>query len=300
MLIATHNVNGIRAAERRGLRSWLDQRSPDVVCLQEVRCRVKDLPGVFGGYHLAYDSGSLAGRNGVAIMSRTGFATVRTWGATPHLLAPDGSALQLETDTRWVLPRVLGEFSAEGRYIEVDLAEVPLTVACVYVPKGESPFDGRSALSAEEAIRRHERKMSFLAGLATLLGRARKAAKQAGREFVVLGDFNIAHTIHDLRNWRSNQQTAGFLPVEREWLDGLISPRTLVDVVRRLHPESEGPYSWWSWRGQAFARDTGWRIDYHLATPTLAKLARTGGTDREAHYDARISDHAPVVVDYAL
>ena len=114
-----------------------------------------------------------------------------------------------------------------------------------------------------------------------------------------MGDLNIAHTRQDLRNWRSNQANVGFLPEERAWFDSILGPRTLVDVVRRLHPDAEGPYSWWSWMGNAFTNDTGWRIDYHLATPALARAARTGGTDRPLSYEARLSDHAPVVVDYA-
>ena len=113
-----------------------------------------------------------------------------------------------------------------------------------------------------------------------------------------MGDFNVAHTRSDLKNWRGAGQKEGFLPEEREWFGTLLSERTLVDVVRRLHPDSEGPYSWWSWIPGAFERDSGWRIDYQLASPGLARTAVAAGTDREASAEARISDHAPVVVDY--
>jgi exodeoxyribonuclease-3 len=113
-----------------------------------------------------------------------------------------------------------------------------------------------------------------------------------------MGDLNIAHTRHDVRNWRRSNQVEGYLPEEREWFDSILSPRTLVDVVRQHHPGIDGPYSWWSWLGQSFANDTGWRIDYHLATPHLARAAVTAGTDREQAADLRMSDHAPVVVDY--
>ena len=98
--------------------------------------------------------------------------------------------------------------------------------------------------------------------------------------------------------WRRSNQAEGFLPEEREWFDSILSPRTLVDVVRRQHPGVDGPYSWWSWLGQSFVNDIGWRIDYHLATPDLARAAVTAGTDRDPAADRRMSDHAPVVVDY--
>lgn len=175
-----------------------------------------------------------------------------------------------------------------------------LTVASLYLPKGGVP-DGRPRQPGGEVdeLTRYKRKMHFLRSFRPYLTRARRSAQAEGREFLVMGDFNIAHTRNDLRNWRTNQRSEGFLPEEREWFGSILGPRTLVDVVRRLHPETDGPYSWWSWRGQSFANDTGWRIDYHLATPGLAARAVTGGTDRDADYDSRLSDHAPVVVDYA-
>ena len=120
-----------------------------------------------------------------------------------------------------------------------------------------------------------------------------------GREFLLTGDLNVAHAPADVANWRRSNQVEGFLPEEREWLGAQLSPRTLVDVVRRLHPDAEGPYSWWSWLGRAYEKDAGWRIDYHLATPKLARAARSAVVDRE-HHGVRLSDHAPVVVDYDL
>ena len=186
-------------------------------------------------------------------------------------------------------------FDAEGRYVEADydLAGWRLTVGSLYLPKG-----GRADDTPEE-LARYRRKLRFLRAFRPYLTRARLRARTQGREFLVMGDLNIAHTRQDLRNWRSNQANVGFLPEERAWFDSILGPRTLVDVVRRLHPDAEGPYSWWSWMGNAFTNDTGWRIDYHLATPALARAARTGGTDRPLSYEARLSDHAPVVVDYA-
>lgn len=299
MLIASHNVNGIRAAHRRGFTDWRDARGLDVIALQEVRCSADQLPlASFGDYHVAYDPGVLAGRNGVALLTRQAPLALRSWGAGALAWAP-GEEPRAAEPVAGTLARELRTFATEGRYVEVDLADAPLTVASVYVPKGDSPLAPRGT-TTEAAQARFERKMAFLAGFARQLGRSRRQALASGREFVVLGDFNIAHTSLDLKNWRSNQTTAGFLPVEREWMASIISPRTLVDVVRRLYPDASGPYSWWSWRGQAFDNDAGWRIDYHLATPKLARSARSAGTDKESSYDARISDHAPVVVDYDL
>jgi exodeoxyribonuclease-3 len=136
-----------------------------------------------------------------------------------------------------------------------------------------------------------------MAAFARYLTRTRRAALAAGREFLIMGDLNIAHTPQDLAAWRRNQNNDGFLPEERAWLGEQLSPRTLVDVVRSLHPDQDGPYSWWSWFGESFAKDTGWRIDYHLATPRLARSAASAEVDRDFR-GVRLSDHAPVVVDY--
>ncbi|EPH07165.1 exodeoxyribonuclease III [Propionibacterium sp. oral taxon 192 str. F0372] len=296
MHIASHNVNGIRAAHRRGFATWLSERNYDVVGLQEVRCRIADLPeGVWCDRYATYDPGELAGRNGVALLTRTPPVEVRSWSGAAVTFAPSGSAT-VQTLVP-ALARELTVFRTHGRYIEVDLAEAPLTIACVYVPKGDSPL---LAPGDEKVQGRYDAKMAFLNGFAKQLDRARRDANRKGREFLVVGDFNIAHTNLDLKNWRSNQKTSGFLPEEREWLSTVINPRTLVDVTRSLHPQSDGPYSWWSWRGQAFANDTGWRIDYHLASPALAKSAVSAHVDREDSYDDRISDHAAVVVNYAI
>lgn len=301
MLIASHNVNGIRAAQRRGFTAWRDHRAPNVIALQEVRCPVDQLPlDAFGDYHVAYDPGTLAGRNGVALLTERPAAAIRAWDGHAMSWSPGGAPVALESPADYPLARELRGFGAEGRYIEVDLADAPLTVASVYIPKGDSPHAPRGVTTPESALLRYERKMAFLAGFARHLGRARRAALARGREYLVVGDFNIAHTPLDLRNWRSNHKTAGFLPVEREWFGSILTPRTLVDVVRRLHGDIDGPYSWWSWRGKAFDNDAGWRIDYQLATPGLARAAIEGGTDKDLSYDTRISDHAPVVVKYAL
>lgn len=265
--IATFNVNGIRAAHRRGFRDWLDRSDLDIVALQEMRCPV-DLvpPDAVEGYHLAYDPGTIAGRNGVALLTRS-----------------EPLAIRHGFGNR--------EFDGEGRYVEVDLPG--LTVASLYLPKGGTPFEDAKS----EA--KFRRKLRFLASFQHHLTRSRRQAKNAGREFLVMGDFNIAHTELDVNNHKAKRRMEGFLPEEREWFGGILSPRRLTDVVRRLNPDTQGPYSWWSWRGRSWDTDAGWRIDYHLASSGLADRAISAGTDRDATYEARISDHAPVVVEYA-
>ncbi|WP_316670413.1 exodeoxyribonuclease III [uncultured Propionibacterium sp.] len=308
MTLATYNVNGIRAARRRGLSAWIRRRSPDVICLQETRCPADRLPsGIFEGYRGAYCPGVLAGRNGVAVLTRAPATAVRTWGGEVFSV---GDERTTPIDPGRVglaggaLARALGEFVDEGRYLEVDLADEPVTVACLYLPKGDSllaPSVRTRAPTPEqlEGVRhRYERKMRFLEGFRPQLARSRRAAARAGRQFVVVGDFNIARDRADVKNWRPAQKASGFLPEERAWLAEQLGPRTLVDVVRSLHPDESGPYSWWSWMGRAFARDTGWRIDYHLAAPGLARTAVSGTTERDPDGSARVSDHCPVVVTY--
>jgi exodeoxyribonuclease-3 len=291
--IGTHNVNGIRAALRRGFRGYWDETTADVVALQEVRCRVDDLPReAFDGFHVTLDAGQLAGRNGVAILTRRAPERVRSLAEVVTEISPGGRPTDLSAER--IVNRDLAAFSHEGRYVEVDLADAPVRVASLYLPKGAAwPYE-------EGTEEKYLRKMRFMRGLARALTASKREAAAEGREFLVMGDFNIAHTKQDLRNWRSNQKSEGFLPEEREWFGTLLGPRRLIDVVRRLHPDVEGPYSWWSWRGQAFVNDSGWRIDYHLASPALAKAATNAFVGREATYEARVSDHSPVVVDYQV
>ena len=304
--VATFNVNGIRAAQRRGFESWLAERDPDVVALQEVRCPVDKLPeGVFGEHHLTYEPGQIAGRNGVAVLTRERPSAVRTWSGEALLRAAGEAHTDLEPTPPGTMARGLSPFALEGRYVEVDLGgsgdRPPLTVASLYLPKGGLPahLQKPNGREAPDGGAKYERKMGFLASFARHLDRARRTAKGAGRDFLLLGDLNVAHTRQDVTNWRGNQKSEGFLPEEREWFSSITSPRTLVDVVRQVHPEADGPMSWWSWMGGAFDRDTGWRIDYHLASPGLARRAVTAGTDRAASGPERVSDHAAVVVDYA-
>ncbi|MGV9616061.1 exodeoxyribonuclease III [Nocardia xishanensis] len=168
------------------------------------------------------------------------------------------------------------EFDASGRFLEAEFDEV--TVACVYVHSGDAGTE------------RQDEKYRFMAEFGAYL-------KTRTGDFVVSGDWNIAHTERDLKNWKGNLKSAGFLPEERAWIDELIAAG-YVDVVRQLHPGVDGPYSWWSYRGRAFDNDSGWRIDLQLARGELPRRAKQAVVERAASYDQRWSDHAPVTVQY--
>jgi exodeoxyribonuclease-3 len=167
------------------------------------------------------------------------------------------------------------DIDAEGRYLEAQFGN--LSIVSVYVPSGSS--------SAERLAIKFSFMERFIASLHRLA--------QSGREVILCGDWNVAHREIDLKNWRSNQKNSGFLPEEREWFSGVLDKLGYVDVFRRLNQEPE-QYTWWSNRGQAWAKNVGWRIDYQLATPGIAAKAR-----RAAIYKAqRFSDHAPLIIDY--
>jgi exodeoxyribonuclease-3 len=262
--ISTANVNGIRAASRKGFDAWLAQTSADVVCLQEVRAEPHEIPAALRepeGWHALFAPSSAKGRAGVALYSR---------------IEPVESRIGFAS----------AEFDASGRYAEIDLPAV--TVASLYLPSGEAETP------------RQEEKERFMAEFLEYLKAARSRAQAHGRELVVCGDWNIAHREADLKNWKSNQKASGFLPHERAWLTRVFDEAGYVDVVRALHPEVAGPYSWWSYRGRAFDTDTGWRIDYQIATPGLAKLAVGAKVERAVDHDSRWSDHAPVTVTFDL
>lgn len=302
--IASLNINGVRASHRRGFGDWLATRGCDVVALQEVRAPIGALPqDAFGDYHAVYEPGQISGRNGVAVLTRKRPAAVRTWDAEVLVRSPGEEHLHTEPAPDEVpLARGLSRHAHEGRYVEVDLADAPVTVASLYLPKGGLPAHLQVPHRMREAPdggARYERKMRFMAAFARQLSRTRRAAAARGREFLLMGDLNVAHTELDVARWRQSRRAEGFLPEERGWIGAQLSPRTLVDVVRAVHPGTEGPYSWWSWLGQAYEKDAGWRIDYHLATPRLARSAVSAVVDRD-HRGVRLSDHAPVVVDYAF
>jgi exodeoxyribonuclease-3 len=260
-VVSTVNVNGVRAAARKGLLEWLASTPADVVCLQETR--TDELAAVLPapGWTVVHAPSEVArGRCGVAVLSRLPISAVRTGF---------GSA----------------EFDGQGRYLEVDIDGV--TVGSLYLVNGTV------------GTPRQDAKERFMAQFLPYLVERREKAAADGREVLVCGDWNIAHTERDIRSWKTNRRNSGFLPHERAWLDRLFGEAGYADVVRALHPDAEvGPYSWWSFRGRAFDNDAGWRIDYHAATPGLAATAVSAVVDRAATWDARWSDHAPVTVSY--
>ena len=263
--IVTANVNGIRAAARKGIVDYLAATTADVVLLQEVRATpeqvpaaVTDLPGWHWLLAPARNEGA-KGRAGVAILTRD---------------RPEAERIGFGSET----------FDDHGRYAEVDLPGI--TVGSLYLPSGET------------GTPRQAEKERFMDEFAAYLRTKAAECDAAGRDFVVGGDWNIAHTEADLKNWKNNKKTAGFLPNERAWLTDLYTDGGFVDVVRSLHPDVAGPYSWWSYRGRAFDNDAGWRIDLQVATPALAAKAAEAWVDRAPSHDQRWSDHAPVAVTY--
>lgn len=266
MRLISANVNGIRAAARRSGLAWLAQQQPDLLCLQEVRASDDQLAEAlsaagFGDWHVAHTEAESKGRAGVAVVSRTPLSRVAT------SLGP-------------------AEFDGVGRWVEADVETSAgvLTVASTYVPTGQAHTP------------RQELKLRFLDAIT---GRLESWTSQ-GALAVVCGDLNVAHHEDDLRNWKANVSKAGFLPAERAYFDRWFAQGDWVDVHRSLHGPGPGPYTWWTWRGKAFDNDSGWRIDYQLASRPLAVRALTASAGRAAAYDERWSDHAAVVVDYAL
>ncbi len=253
MRIATWNVNGLRAAIRKGLDEWLADFAPDVLLLQEIRCLPEQLPADWQSptsWHVAWHPAERKGYAGTAVFSRTPIKVLGT-GIDD---APD----------------------PEGRVLRVDVDGVDLL--SVYLPSGSS--------SEEAQVRKNVWMKQFGPWMASL--------KRRRRPVIVGGDLNIARDERDIYHWRSNRDTSGFLPHERDWLNGLVDSGW-HDLVREHVGDVDGPYSWWSQRGQARALDRGWRIDFLLANAAAAKRASNPMIHREA--GLACSDHAPVIVD---
>ena len=256
-------LNGIRSATSKGVQTWLDQQRPDCICVQELKAQAADMQGRFeqlAGLTGYFHHAEKKGYSGVGIYSRHTPSDVRVGF---------GNA----------------EFDAEGRYVELrfDSPARKLSLISAYFPSGSSGQE------------RQQAKFRFLAAMHPHLMRLK-----AEREFILCGDINIAHQPIDLKNWRGNQKNSGFLPEERAWMSQLLGETPdggLVDVYRRLQPDAtEACYTWWSNRGQAYANNVGWRLDYHLATPALAALARS----EQIYKGEKFSDHAPITLGYAF
>jgi len=252
--IISINLNGIRSAVSKGFLDWLQAQQADFVCLQELKAQEADLSDAMR---------MAAGLQGwFHCAEKRGYSGVGIYSRhTPERVSAGiGNA----------------EFDAEGRYLRVDIGK--LSVISVYLPSGSS-----SPARQEAKFRFME---LFYPKLAALRGE--------GREIVICGDWNIAHQPIDLKNWRSNQKNSGFLPEERQWLTRVFDELGWVDTFRRLCPSMPDQYTWWSNRGQAWAKNVGWRIDYQIATPAVAQSAK----HTEIYKTQRFSDHAPLSIDY--
>jgi exodeoxyribonuclease III len=252
------NLNGIRSASNKGLEAWLAAHRPDCICVQEIKAQEADMSGRFEQFD--------------DLKGYFHFAEKKGYSGAGIYTALEPSDVIVGFDG--------GEFDAEGRYVELrfDTPTSKHSVISSYFPSGSSGEDRQAA------------KFRFLNLIYPHL-----MALKGQREFILCGDINIAHQNIDLKNWRSNQKNSGFTPEERAWMTQLLNEGGIVDVFRKLEPEAtETAYTWWSNRGQAYANNVGWRLDYHLATPALAAGAR-----RWAIYkDQKFSDHAPLTIEY--
>ena len=254
--IMTINMNGIRAATRKGFWDWFNPQNIDVLCIQELKAKEDQVPkeARLEKYYRHYHIARKPGYSGVAIYTK---------------MKPDAVHVgfgSIDPDVDW------SDMDDEGRFVMVDFGK--LSIMSVYFPSGSSS-DERQAI-----------KMSFLARFLPLF----KRLKDEGRELILCADVNICHNNIDIKNWRGNQKNSGFLPEERAWMDQLIHESGFVDVFRTLYPETE-QYTWWSNRGQARANNVGWRIDYHITTPEIAESFESVSV----YTDSWFSDHAPVL-----
>ncbi len=258
--IITTNLNGIRSAANKGYFDWLGQQDAAVVGVQEVKAQHEQVAGVFdcaSGLTGYFHFAQKKGYAGVGLYTR---------------ISPSDLVVGMGVP----------EFDAEGRWVEArfDRPGRKLSIISCYFPSGSSGPE------------RQEAKFRFLEGMYPKLMQLKSE-----REFLLLGDVNIAHQVIDLKNWKSNQKNSGFLPEERAWMGKLLGEGGLVDVYRRLEPDStQTCYTWWSNRGQAYANNVGWRLDYQIASPAMAALAVRTAIFKEQ----RFSDHAPLIVDYDL
>lgn len=254
MKVISFNANGIRSAARKGFFDWLHLQQADFICIQETKAQEHQLAS-----DTIYCPDGFYCEYYDAI--KKGYSGVAIYARQKPLQVIKG--LGFETcDT-------------EGRYIQFDYPN--LSVISLYLPSGTSG-DARQAV-----------KFGFL----ERFGRHLHALRATGRDIIVCGDFNIAHKKIDIKNWRGNQKHSGFLPEERAWLDDVYGPMGYVDAFR-VKNQAEDEYTWWSNRGQAWANNVGWRIDYQVVTPGLADQI----TDVSIYRDTRFSDHAPLLIDY--
>lgn len=255
MRIVTLNLNGIRSAYAKGLPAWLARQRADIVCLQEIKAQAADMTA-----KMLNPSGHFGYFH---YAEKRGYSGVGIYARRQPDRVIEGLGIK--------------DIDAEGRYIELVFGG--LSAVSVYLPSGSSGEHRQAA-----KFRFMKRFFPHLAALA-----------KSGREVILCGDWNIAHREIDLKNWKSNQKNSGFLPEERAWITRVFGDLHWVDVYRLLYPEATGEaYTWWSNRGQAWAKNVGWRIDYQIATRNIAAKAL-----KASIYKARrFSDHAPLIIDY--
>ncbi len=254
--IISLNCNGLRSAAKKGMFGWLAQQNADVLCLQEIKCQVADIE-----HDASFAPSGWHAHFNPAL--RKGYAGVAVYSRDK----PNAVLTTLGAT----------EFDDEGRYLEVRFGD--LSVVSLYLPSGSA--------GPERQASKDRFLDFFMPKLREMMGE--------GRQYVLCGDWNIAHTQKDLKNWRSNQKNSGFLPHERAWFDTVLGQVGWVDAYRSLHPDAEGEgYTWWSNRGEAFAKNVGWRIDYQLLTPDLRERLRAAAV----YKTTRFSDHAPLIADY--
>ena len=254
MKVISANLNGIRAAAKKGFFDWMLAESPDVVCIQETKAQLEQLDDpVFSppGYFRFFFDAQKKGYSGTAIYAKQ---------------VPD----KVTTGLGWDVS------DTEGRYIQADFGN--LSIASLYLPSGSSKDD------------RQQLKMEFLEQLTPIL----QEMAQSSREYILCGDWNIVHKKIDIKNFNGNKNRSGCLPEERAWMDQLFGEEIgLVDAFRVLNQEAD-QYTWWSNRGQAWANNTGWRIDYQVISKSLAELLDSTSIYKEE----RFSDHAPLIMTY--
>jgi len=254
--IISLNLNGIRSATNKGLYAWLKKQDADVICMQEIKAQAGDMTDQMLNPEGYYGYFHYA--------EKKGYSGVGIYAKTKADSVIEGLGI--------------ADIDSEGRYLEARFGN--LSVVSLYLPSGSSGEE-RQAFKFSVMER-------FMPQLQALV--------QSGRDVVICGDWNIAHKEADLKNWKGNRMNSGFLPEERAWLTQLFDEMGWVDVYRALHPDTtDACYTWWSNRGQAWANNVGWRIDYQIATPALAAKA----VSTSVYKDERFSDHAPLIIDYA-
>jgi len=255
MRIISANLNGIRSAVNKGFLPWLAAQDADFVCVQELKAQAADMKAEMLNPPGMYGYFHYA--------EKKGYSGVGVYARQQPLQIIEGLGVP--------------EIDAEGRYLE--LVYDKFSVLSVYLPSGSS---GEHRQAAKFAFMEH-----FFGHLSQLA--------RCGRQVVMCGDWNIAHKEIDLKNWKGNLKNSGFLPEERAWLTRVFDELGWVDVYRLLHPDATDEcYTWWSNRGQAWAKNVGWRIDYQIATPEIARTARSASIYKAE----RFSDHAPLTIDY--